>query len=134
VLLFHFGLGNEVDREFVALTNPQNLTGKITIIPGHSYTVLHFASTQDASNYLESMTRIGDKPVSFAEIHYQNLSRTLIFLYCKENFTKEVESATVPDCSSVLAKNNIPGLHLYTDILTREEESALLLQIDEGQW
>jgi hypothetical protein len=41
-----------------------------------------------------------------------------VFLYCNADFTKEAETASLPDCPSTYL-NLIPGLLLYEDILSR---------------
>jgi hypothetical protein len=131
--VFHFGLGNDVDRHLIALTDPQDLAAKLVIIPGHSYTLLNFVSPQAAENYMQSKSSIGGRPVAYVEVQYQNLSRTLIFLYCKEDFKREAENAALPNCSSAYI-DPIPGLYLYEEILSREEEAALLARVDAGEW
>lgn len=100
VFVFHFGLGNELDKEFLALTNPVNLAKNIEIIPGHSYCILEFNSPQNAAEYLSTKIKIQGKPVFFQELVYQNLKRTLIYLFCKEHFQKEKEIFAIPNCPS----------------------------------
>jgi hypothetical protein len=85
VAAFHFGLGNDLDRQFLTLTHPQGLVSPIAIIPGRSYTLLHFTTPAAAEQYMLSMASIEGRPVAYAELQYQNLSRTLIFLYCRQD-------------------------------------------------
>ena len=43
VILFHFGLGNDLDLEFIKKTNvPEGLLKKNVILPGKSYCYLNF--------------------------------------------------------------------------------------------
>jgi hypothetical protein len=65
VVVFHFGLGNELDRSFLRLTNPHNLSKAIEIIPGHSYCLLEFANVQHSAAYLQTKQKLQDKPVYY---------------------------------------------------------------------
>lgn len=108
---FHFGLGNDLDQQFLSLTNPEWLASPITIIPGRSYTLLHFTTPAAAEQYLLSMSTIEGRPMAYTELQYQNLTRTLIFLYCRQDLKGETEAVGVLDCPAGY-RGEIDGLQL----------------------
>jgi len=64
-----------------------------------------------------------------------NPNRTVVFFYtpleCKE--LKKNEKNEVPD-AMVATSNAIPGLYVYDDIITEEEEVQMLKEIDANSW
>lgn len=107
--MFHFGLGNSLDMQFVNISlsgessssSPhggeralQVLNYDNVIIAGHSYCFLEFTSPQSSEDYLH----LGNKHVFlepyaiyYSDLQYQNLSRVLVYFYCKDNAFKQDE-------------------------------------------
>lgn len=50
--------------------------------------MLNFADVEAVQEYMSNKTKLQDRPVFYSEINYQNLSRILVFFYCRENFLK----------------------------------------------
>ena len=81
MILFHFGLGGELDLNFIKNTNlPSHL--KPSIIPGKSYCIVEFSEEEEAGKYLsqEFFRPIIEHlhTVRYAEVQFQNLSRLII--------------------------------------------------------
>lgn len=71
--------------------------------------------------------------MAFAELQYQNLTRTLIFVYCQQELKGETETMGLSDCPARYT-GGIEGLHLMEEVMSREEEAALLKWLDGGEW
>lgn len=96
--------------------------------------MLNFSDVEAVQEYMSNKTKLQDRPVFYSEINYQNLSRILVFFYCREDFLKQSEVFPIPDCPLYYDPSAVPGLIMVEDILSKKEEAELLVKIDEGKW
>lgn len=54
-------------------------------------------------------------------------------MYSKKDLLNNNEICNIPNCEQKYIET-IPGLYLFDDIVTREEENELLQMIDSGKW
>lgn len=54
-------------------------------------------------------------------------------MYSKKDLLNNNEICNIPNCEEKYIET-IPGLYLFDDIVTREEENELLQMIDSGKW
>jgi len=106
----------------------------LTIFPGINYGHLEFKNIESATKL---MTEAMDSP-NCANITFpdsQNPDRTVVFFYTPLKLSDLKKSENIEISMAPMAKTGIiPGLYVWDDFITEEEEKEMLKSIDAGKW
>lgn len=131
MLVTHFGNGDEIDQDILIdfCKSSGGPLKSLNIFPGSNFGHLEFESLSSAKTLMKSMDNRNCKNLQFSGS--ENLERTVVFFYtplkCQE--LKKSVNIEVP-ISEVAQSGSIPGLYIYNDFVTEEEEKELVKGID----
>ena len=81
----------------------------------------------------ESMDSPNCANITFPES--QNPDRTVVFFYTPLKLTELKKSENIEISMAPMAKTgSIPGLYVWDDFITEDEEKEMLKTIDQGKW
>ena len=135
LLITHFGNGDERDQDVLHefCSNHGGPIKSLNIFPGANYGHLEYDDKASAEQLLASMEVPNCANIRFEGC--ENLDRTVVFLYtplqCME--LKKSILMEIP-VASVAKTGSIPGLYVFDNFITAEEEQQMIQDIDKGKW
>ena len=132
----HFGNGDEYDQNVLMefCSEKGGPIRNLTIFPGKNYGHLEFKDVESAEKLLNTAMVVPNcANIKFAGS--QNPDRTVVFFYTPMTLAESKQSAHVEiGLAEDAATGSIPGLYVYNDVITPDEEAEMLKKIDEGKW
>ena len=135
MLVTHFGNGDEIDQD-ILIDFCKTYGGplkSLNIFPGSNFGHLEFQDLSSAELLMKCMDNRNCKNLEFTGS--ENVDRTVVFFYtplkCQE--LKKSVNIEVP-ISEIATSGSIPGLYIYDDFISEEEEKELVKGIDAGKW
>lgn len=132
MFITHFGNGDELDQELILKVLTQfGSVLSLTVLPGTNYAHAQMASADEAARVFQWVEE------QSAEAKQTNVlqvdTRFLVFFHTEitRDKLKRHEIINFPD--SVKAKSGaIPGLYIFEDFVTLEEEKEIIFGLDHG--
>lgn len=154
LIVIHFGLGEEIDHTVITSYIQKFLTHKnfsVEVFPGYPHGFIKFGDINDAINLIQNLTKIPDnKSANSVEInynihrvqeekpdkpklHHADKIRNTFFFYTKLT-QDQICKGNTNDIPNALTTCDIPGITLYPDFITEQEEYELFNIIDQQKW
>lgn len=133
MIVTHFGNGDEIDQDIlIEFCKTQGGPLKsLNIFPGSNFGHLEFQDLNSAETLMKCMDNRNCKNLQFTGS--ENVDRTVVFFYtplkCQE--LKKSVNIEVP-ISEIAVSGSIPGLYIYDNFISEEEEKDLIKGIDAG--
>lgn len=145
IILVHFGVGTEFDfkalKSFVNSIESDIGKPDLDIFPGFSHGFIEFQNTQFSERFVENLEtlphnkcRVFMKELEFEGFGESELTSRFAFFFFSRFGREELnitKSSKIPDAS---VKIQIPGLKVFEDFLTKEEEDKILEEVDNQEW
>lgn len=131
MLVTHFGNGDQVDQDVLQeYFEAKDVSVKqLTIFPGINYGHIEFEDEGNAERLMKGLE--AQNTVNLAFTGSDNPNRTVVFFYtpCECSHLKKSENVDIA-AAEVARTGAIPGLYVYDEIITKEEEAEMIKTID----
>lgn len=136
--IYHFGNGDEDDQisliNYFSGNDDNSTECRVYIFPGLSYAYLSFQTIESASKFINyDKTITGPIKGNVHNVKFENGERACYAFFTEikiEDVIQNTES-TFPNASFNV---DIPGLYIFDEYISKQEEAEMINKIDNEQW